>query len=204
VRAWIHDFKITTMSPAKPSDFSLLLEVFRDGLRYGVVSKEEVVAWADEIINMDDDPDYFFIDLSMQHDINALITALSTDFVYTKNPIPARVLFGLAYEKLNKQMISFNQALHLLYRITYSGNLSALEHAALYQIDDDREYLLYSGRDPEETDIVKSILNFFARYKVFNLNNFDKWQEINVRFEEILREENGGTYTMYRRDQEGW
>jgi hypothetical protein len=192
------------MSPAKPSDFSLLLEVFRDGLRYGVVSKEEVIAWADEIIEREDDPDYFFIDLSLQHDINALITALSTDLVYTINPIPARVLFGLAYEKLNKQIISLNKTLRLLHGITYSASLGALEHAALYQIDDDREYLLYSGRDPEETDIVKSILNFLARYKVFNLNNFDKWKEINAQFEDVLGEEKESAYTMYRRDPKGW
>ena len=51
-------------SSSKPSDFSLLFEVFREGLALGLISKDEVLAWADHIIIAEkDQPDYFFIEI---------------------------------------------------------------------------------------------------------------------------------------------
>lgn len=37
-------------------DFPLLLEVFRGGLKLGLISKDEIVAWADHIITNADEP----------------------------------------------------------------------------------------------------------------------------------------------------
>ncbi len=80
------------MKAPKPGDFPLLLQVFRAGVRVGLISKNEVVAWADDIIVNAVEPDYFFIELSLSHDVNGIIEVLNKYVVQDKNPIYNRVI----------------------------------------------------------------------------------------------------------------
>ncbi len=61
------------MTTSKPSDFSLLFEVFREGLALGLISTGEVVAWADRIIIEEDEPDYFFIEIALSKSTDSLM-----------------------------------------------------------------------------------------------------------------------------------
>lgn len=54
------------LSP-KPEDFTRLLEVFREGLERGIVSREDVVGWSDDIIMQTKEPGYFLSRCRKRH-----------------------------------------------------------------------------------------------------------------------------------------
>ena len=74
------------MPQVKPTDFPLLLEVFRDGLALGLISKEEVIAWADQIIIEEDEPDYFFIEVSLSHNTNGVAEVFDRAYFLAEKP----------------------------------------------------------------------------------------------------------------------
>jgi hypothetical protein len=49
------------MSAPKLEDFPLLLKVCWEGLTRGLISRQHIIAWADDIIKTTDDPDYFLL-----------------------------------------------------------------------------------------------------------------------------------------------
>ena len=171
------------MSQFKPSDFSLLLEVFRDGLKYGVISNAEIVEWADEIIKREDEPDYFFIEMSLCSDVNSLATLLNEPRYGARNPIACRVIFGLIYQKLIDKTINAEMVYKFLYGIDYADSLYNMEYVNLYQLDYYDEILF--GADPN--DFIDEKAQFLSIYKDFNLTNHTQWEEINSRVEDILK-----------------
>ncbi len=45
-----------------------------------LISREEIVLWADDIIANADEPEYFFIEVSLSHDVNDLVEVLNKYF----------------------------------------------------------------------------------------------------------------------------
>jgi hypothetical protein len=53
------------MQSTNPQEIITTLHLIRAGLASGLLKKEEVIDWADNIITKDEQPDIFFIDLAM-------------------------------------------------------------------------------------------------------------------------------------------
>ncbi|HWD87969.1 MAG TPA: hypothetical protein VG367_07575 [Mucilaginibacter sp.] len=172
------------MPSTKPQDFYLLLEVFRGGLACGLISKEKAVAWADNIIKNESEPDYFFIELSLCPDTNAVAEVLDKYISGSKSPIPLRVIFGLTYQKLMVEVIDLDTAITFTERTPFHDILTSFEYGSIYEFEE------YEMCYPTESgELKKAVFKFLSFYKDFNLTNYDQWIEINRQVEELLKVE---------------
>jgi hypothetical protein len=174
------------MSQFKASDFPLLLEVFREGLLRGLTSREEIVAWADEIIKADDEPEYFFIEISLAGNTNNLLEILGEYVVASDSIIPSRVILGLVCQKLTDQTINIEKAVDILNNLISDNKITPFERGRIYSIDDYWDYMSYSGNNLDNVELTNTTMKFVSYYRRFNLNNYNSWTEINQQVEEYL------------------
>ncbi|MBK0379732.1 hypothetical protein [Mucilaginibacter segetis] len=166
-------------------DFPLLLEVFRGGLKLGLISREEVVLWADNIIANADDPHYFFIEVSLSHDLNNLIEVLNRYVEQTEDPICDRVLLSLVYHRQPIFDIdAIEKVATLLGSMSLWNKLTSFEKNTIYEFED--YYVYYS---PDLTQLQVELINFLGIYKAFTLENYKQWVDINLQVSELLKEE---------------
>ena len=187
------------MPPVKAKDFPLLLEVFRDGLTYGLFSRDEIVLWADQIIAKENEPDYFFIDISLSHDVNNLITTLNQYVIESKDPVPVRVILGLIYQKLIDDIINLDTAIVLTERTPFYETLTPFEYRSIYEFE---EYEMFYIDDSE--GLKETVVKFLSFYKDFNLTNYDRWPEINGQIGETLKVENAKAHAANEAFQKKW
>nr|WP_294947047.1 hypothetical protein [uncultured Mucilaginibacter sp.] len=173
------------MLELKPGDILLLLEVFRSGLISGIIGKEDVVKWADGIIIDATKPDYFFIELALAADKNALIEILDRYDLNADNAICTRVLLGCVYRKLvnDNDPLTIEAAAGLINRLQNYDQLTNFEITQIYIFDDHDIYY-----QPDLLQQRKDTISFLAIYEPFNLSNYSEWADINIRVEKVLDE----------------
>ena len=181
-------------------DFTLLLEVFHKGLKVGVISRVEVIAWADDIIKAKNEPDYFFIEISLSHDINDLLEILIKYAEPNDNPISYRVILGLIYHREPIFDIDEVEKMATLIGGLYSWDtLTHFENNTLITFND--YYAYYS---PDLTALQVEIINFLDFYKAFTLDNFKQWLVINEQVLELLKEEEIKVNVVNEANRETW
>lgn len=184
----------------KEQDFPLLLEVFRGGLKLDLISREEIVLWADNIIANTEDPDYFFIEVSLSHDLNGLIEVLNNNSTSTDSPVCHRVLLGLIYHR--KPIFDIDEVEKMATLVggmaSWDG-LTPFENNTLYEFED---YYLYYF--PDLTQLQVEMINFLIIYKAFTLENFKKWPEINEHVLDLLKEEELKVNITYEASRKAW
>ncbi|RFZ85067.1 hypothetical protein DYU05_05550 [Mucilaginibacter terrenus] len=173
-----------TSSP-QVQDLKPLLSVFREGLIRGVISKEEIVAWADQRIEEADEPDYFLIEISLSRDINGLVEVFNKHVEPTDDPIYIRTLLGHIYHKQPIYDINEVENIAALVGSLYSPlKLTAFENSTIYNFD---EYVIFYL--PDSTQLQVELINFLSMYKAFTLDNYDQWADINEQVLELLKVE---------------
>jgi hypothetical protein len=189
------------MPSPKPTDFSLLLEAFNRGLVFGLVSKNDVILWADDIILKTEEPDYFFIEVSLCSNTNNLIEVIGEYSANIDNPICTRVLLGLLYKKLinDNDTLTIETAAKLIGAMQSFGTLTHFEVGKRYSFDD---YDLYYPPDLRELQV--DIFDFLSIYESFTLNNYSEWAEINHRVELILKHKQAETKIIPLSVKEQW
>jgi hypothetical protein len=173
------------MLARKPTNFPLLLEVFREGLTHGVISKKQITNWADKIIMEDENPDYFFIELSLGRD-DQLIEVLNKYKSEVTNVICARVLFALIYRKLldDQDDLTIEGAAVLLGRLIDYDDLELYEYHNICAFE---EYELYYY--PDLTQLQVDLINFLSIYQDFTFDNIEQWPQINSSVEVVFKNE---------------
>lgn len=170
------------LSP-KPEEFVLLLDVFREGLILNIITVNDVISWADDIIRNTDEPDYFFIDVSLNSNKNKLIEIISMYTAEINSPICVRVLLGLLYRKFisENSPSSVEKTARLLESFTSFDLLTSFETNYLYQFGD---FDLFYLNDAALLEV--EIINFLKEYDPFTLDNYLEWTKINVEVETVL------------------
>ncbi|WP_158990270.1 hypothetical protein [Mucilaginibacter sp. L196] len=186
------------MVAPKSGDFTLLLQVYRLGLVRWLVSRDEVIAWADDIIKSTDDPDYFFIELSLSSTMNELIEILDRNIPLQESYIPARVILGLIYQLLFYGEIRFQDASKLVYTLQ-NQPLTSFEHDNFYVYEDDYPYY---NRSEDERE--KDLHAFLNTYRAFNLHNHWQWPQINIRVEEIIKQKEADVKMINKAYNKAW
>ncbi|MGN6638728.1 MAG: hypothetical protein ACTHJ8_07440 [Mucilaginibacter sp.] len=166
-----------------PENFFLLLQAFYYSLRLGIISKEEVVSWADNIIKEEDGPDYFFIEVSLSHDKNELLSILREKWGKNENVIAIRIALALLYEKLSEGAIDANYALGKIVSGDFMYSLTSIEVYDIYSLD---EYYFYQA---DTENVTREMLQFLSRYKDLSWNSPNHWGLANKQIEIILEEE---------------
>ena len=173
------------MEPIQSDIFNTLLSVFYVGLRNGIISKQEVVDWADAMINQTDEPEYFLIEISLSNDVNDLISLIDKRRAVSPGKLVHRVIFGVVYNKLLSGEIDIKKASAIfsdnMYRYFSPG---AYEQGRLYQLEDDFDSIgMNEGNLYSDTEMTNMVLEFLQTYKAFNLTNYAEWEQINVAVE---------------------
>jgi|GEM_PF-1717526 len=165
--------------------FPLLLDVYREGLKLGLISRDEIVAWADHIITNADEPDYFFIEVSLSHDVNGLIEVLNKYVKPTDNPICDRVLLSLVYQRQPVfDVDEVEKVATIVGSMSSFDRLTSFENNTIYMFDD---YDIYYS--PDLTQLQVELINFLNLYKSFTLENYMQWVDVNEQVLELLKEE---------------
>lgn len=170
--------------PASPKSYNLLLEVFYFGLQWKLITKAEVVKWADDIIIATEDiPDYFFIELSMSKSITEVMMLIKDKISISNAPIVGRILLALIYHKLNSDTISLQNACDIMDLIALNDTMADDEKGSLYQFSDELQEAFRS----EHYDYLRiEILEFLSTYKDFALDNYDTWPSIYEQTETLI------------------
>jgi hypothetical protein len=186
------------MQPTNPKDILQTLHLIRAGLSSGLLTKEEVVDWADKIIMKDEQPDIFFIDLALSSSksIND-VSHYFNDYLNFENPtIQGRPLLGLLYKQFSSKQLTLEQTVGKLFRLKFEAIFTEREEGYIYSIDnnfDCAKHNIYGTIESVYAEVEK-FLNF---YKYYSLDSFEQWQGLDLKVESKLDED-----VNFREEQE--
>ena len=167
-----------------PKDILSTLHLVRSGLASGLLTKEEVIDWADKVITKDEQPDIFFIDLALSSSKskNDIIHYFS-DYLNFENPIiQGRPLLGLLYRQYKTGQINLNQSISKLSRLKNEAIFTDKEESYINSIDyyyELAEDKIYGTLEDVEIELNK----FLSFYKDYSIDSFEKWQELELTVE---------------------
>lgn len=177
--AWRDEINSTINGNSDPNQMKPLLWVYREGLKRGLVTKKEVVDRADWIIATEKDPHYFFIEISLSHDMNGLIEVLGS-VQLADDIMQVRALFGLVNLKLSVGQISIDKALSILNSFACDERFTTFERDKIWGLTEDWDYLYDAAPNSElKQQLSEDIKDFFGHYIRFNLNHYKAWEKIN-------------------------
>lgn len=178
-----------TVQTTNIRDYIELLEAFRIGLTNGLLNKEEVIKWADNIIQQDEEPDYFVIELSLcgHKSINDIVSLIN-EFVGEPKPIVSgRMILGFVYRQYIRKRIPLRKVTAAMYWLNLEDHLTETEKGFMYGLDEDLD-CAESGMYGTVEAVEKAAMRFIEIYKDFSIDNFDKWSEINRTIDEKVKE----------------
>lgn len=157
-----------------------LLEVFRLGLHTGVLERQIVVEWADQLVMQEDTPNYFLIELALsgRKNSNDFIRILDEHIEKNKPEASKRVILGLLLHRYKTGQITLQKAVQAIDWLAININYSEEEHSFMAGVDDDYN-LVNEGICGTFSEIETFLLQFLGVYQEFNLENRQDWQKLN-------------------------
>lgn len=173
-----------------PKDILQTLHLIRAGLASGLLTKEEVIDWADNISTKDEQPDIFFIDLALSSskNVNDIIHYIS-DYLNFENPaVQGRPLLGLLYKQFSSKQFTLEQTVRKLFRLKFEAIFTEKEEGYIYSIDNDfdcAKHNIYGTLESVYADVDK----FLSFYKGYSLDSFERWLDLDLEVESKLDED---------------
>lgn len=178
------------MQSTNPKDILTTLHLIRAGLASGLLTKEEVIDWADKIITKDEQPDIFFIDLAMSSSksTNDVIHYIS-DYLNFDNPaVQGRPLVGLLYHQYANGQINLEQTVSKLFRLKFEAVFNEREEGYIYSLENDYDcakHGIYGSLQAVQQELEK----FLAFYKDYSINNYEQWVDLDKAVDSQLEED---------------
>lgn len=115
------------MKTTDPKDYIELLEVFSIAVVNGIVDKQYIVKWADQIIYKDEEPHDLIIELSLcGHKNPSDIASIIGEFIGEQKPVVSgRVILGLLYHQFVSGQISLAKVVSNLTWIVLEDQLTS-------------------------------------------------------------------------------
>jgi hypothetical protein len=176
---WQEEVELQPIYTTKLKTAVPLLTFFYYGLRYGVISKKEIVDWADRMVMHENEPETFFIEMSLIHDKNELISLLHSIHV-PENSVVARAILGLLYHHLSDGVIKVGDVIAIMDKHRFSGLLTQFEIDQLYDFTDE---IWMDNSTINADELKQKVLNFLAYYKEFEIANYKHWCGLDLRIE---------------------
>jgi hypothetical protein len=200
------------MPSTDPKNINITLLVMRAGFMSGLLTKEEIISWADTIITKEDEPPIFFIDLALsgsksKHEILHYIN----DQISIEKPfIPGRPLLGMLCKRYQLANLTLEQTVKILYQLNFEVSFTSEEESCIYSIDysydlakDNIQGTMQSVRDELE--------NFLAIYKDYSFDNVEQWHvldtAVDIEIEKKVRYPEQPilyNYTPPAKDKKSW
>lgn len=170
-----------------PKDILNTLHLIRAGLEIGLLTKEEVIDWAYNIIAKDNNTDIFFIDLALSSSKSTSdIVLYFSDYLNFENPVvQGRPLLGLLYKKFISKEISLERTVSKLYNLIRGTVLTEKEEGYIYSIDDNYHCAIDNIYGTLET-VNAEVEKFLSFYKEYSLDSFDQWERLTVELETTI------------------
>jgi hypothetical protein len=194
---WHEEIETQPIYSTKLQTARFLLTVFYYGLRYNIIHEKEVIDWADRLVMHENEPDPFFIDLSLGHDKNTVINILYAIAV-PDNSLVARAILGLLYHRLSVGAITVSDAVVVIDKHDFSGRLTKIESQDLYCITDE------TWRDESingDVELGYRILKLVSIYKEFEISNYKYWYGYDSRIEYQFQEKEKSLVTQIPKEQ---
>jgi hypothetical protein len=173
-----------------PKEILQTLHLIRAGLASGLLTKEEIINWADKIVTKDQAPDIFFIELSLMGSKSSQeIVHYFNNFLDFENPlIKGRPLLGVLYQRFTNKQFNLEQTVRKLFQLKFEAVFTEREESYIYSIDNDFDCAknkIYGTLEGVYNDVEK----FLRFYKDYSLDSFEQWQEFDLKVESSLDED---------------
>jgi len=195
---WHEEIEALPIYSTKLQTVRYLLTVFYSGLRYNLIQEREVIDWADRLIMHENEPDPFFIDLSLGHDRKGLIELLYP--VAVPDSTVARALLGLLYHRLSVGAITVSDAIVVIDKHDFSGLLTKTEAQELHYITEETWMDESVNGNMELGERVSKLL---SGYQEFEIANYKDWVGSNSCIEYRYQKEEGSLVTQSPKEQPG-
>jgi len=168
------------MPQFNPKHFIDLLEVFRLGLHTGIVERQLVVDWADQLIVREETPAYFLIELSLsgRNHLNDFIKLLDEYVGENKPEVSKRVILGLLLHQYEAGQVTLQKAVRAIDWLALHIDYSKEEHSFMAGLDDEY-HLVDEGICGTFSEVECWLLRFLSAYQGFSLENRQAWQKLN-------------------------
>jgi len=183
--AWQSEIKAKIYGRTDPAQIKQLFGAWRECLVLGLITVEEVKYRADWIIATEDDPDHFFIDISLSKKLNELVTLLdSIDLAH--DMLQIRLVLATANLGLLINKITPEKAIAILEYLRWKGEFKDNERNemdCLLMLWDDIE----EANEPElQLQLNERLKDFLNNYSHLNLYNSRLWHSINASITEAF------------------
>jgi hypothetical protein len=165
--AWADEIKAKLYGNTNPIKIKPLLWLFRECLKRGLKTKQDVIKWADWIIATEDEPHQFFIEMSTSHDVNDLITVLESVHL-DEDILQVRALFGTIDTMLLINTININKVISILNEYRRDERLTQYERDEITALIVASDYLDDCMPNQKlKTQLREDIKTFFNNYSSF-------------------------------------
>jgi hypothetical protein len=184
--AWADEIKAKLYGNTDPNKIKPLLWVFRECLKRGLMTKEDVIFRADWIIATEEDPDHFFIEMSLSRNMNELITVLDSIHL-TESITQMRAFFGQVYLKVSTDQITDDKAVSILNHFSHDERLTTYERNKIMGLVSDFDYIQDRVIRPTKKlkqqlhDDVKDFLRHYWNFNLFYIKGWEKTNDDLVR-----------------------
>jgi hypothetical protein len=166
-------------------EYKIVLGVFALGVLNGVIEKQQIIDWADDIIRREEAPDFLIIELSLINTkSNSDIISLLNEYKEDSIPlISARVYLGMFYYQLLKGKLELPQAVNAIYHLVHTDFITSYEEGKIYTIEYENDSIGNGYFNITIDDVKANTLEFLSLYKEFKLDNVSDWESINSNVE---------------------
>jgi hypothetical protein len=187
------------MESTNPRDILTTLRLVRAGLASGLLTKEEVIDWADNIITKDEKPDIFFIDLALSSSKskNDIIHYFNEFLNFEKPVVQGRPLLGLLYKQYKSEQLNLEQTVRILFGLKSEAVFTRTEESFIYSIDNEFDLAQDNIHGSIENVRAKNE-RFLEIYKDYSINNFEQWPNLDKNVEVILGIEQQRQIELYQ------
>jgi hypothetical protein len=172
------------MINTSPYDYAELINIFAEGLRMGLLTKDDLTNWADPVILRDDQPDIFFIDLALSQTTSDCLEIISQACQSMAAETTIRPLLCALYKLISSGQKTALEALTRVSGLETSELLMKQERVVfgtlVYAAD------LIEVAQVTESELEQDAISFLAIYQGYTIENFSRWDDLDKEVEEKL------------------
>ncbi len=180
--AWKDEIKAKLFGNTDPDKMKPALWVFRECLKRGLMSKEEMIEKADWIIATEENPDYFFIEMSLSRSLDDLVTLIDS-IQLTDDVTQVRAFFATVHSKILINQISLDKVISILESFSHYEGLTKFEKAEMIYLIVEWDYLVDTWPQKSQEELNRRIEKFLYNYNVFNYHDYRNWERVNEKIE---------------------
>jgi hypothetical protein len=168
-----------------PEKYKVVIEVFALGILNGVIEKQQIIDWADDIIRNENEPDFFVLELSLintksNSDILSLLNEYREESIYI---ISARAYMAMVYHKLLNGQLELQQVVNAIYALVPSELISGYEEGRIYTMEYENDSIDNGYFNITAEEVKTNAIEFLSLYREFSMDNIPDWGKINTEVE---------------------